>query len=63
MTVQPFLTEPSLANAIGLIQASDLEKSKISHWCCSIRAVAGASASSRKWRPAGRPFTIGLSTT
>ena len=42
MTVQPFLTEPSLANAIGLIQASDLEKSKISHWCCSIRAVAGA---------------------
>jgi integrase len=35
-------TEPNLADAIRLIGESDLEKSKISHWCCSIRAVAAA---------------------
>ena len=35
-------TEPNLANAIRLIEKSDFEKSKISHWCCSIRAVAAA---------------------
>jgi hypothetical protein len=35
-------TEPNLADAIRLIQESGLEKSRISHWCCSIRAVAAA---------------------
>jgi integrase len=35
-------TEPNLDDAIRLIGESDLEKSKISHWCCSIRAVAAA---------------------
>ncbi len=35
-----FSTEPNLADAIRLIGESGLEKSKISHWCCSIRAVA-----------------------
>jgi integrase len=34
--------EPNLADAIRLIGESTLEKSKISHWCCSIRAVAAA---------------------
>jgi integrase len=33
-------TEPNLADAIRLIGESGLKKSKISHWCCSIRAVA-----------------------
>jgi integrase len=35
-------TEPNLADAIRLIGESGLEKSKISHWCCSIRAIAAA---------------------
>ena len=35
-------TEPNLSDAIRLIGESGLEKSKISHWCCSIRAVAAA---------------------
>ena len=35
-------TEPNLSDAIRLIGASGLENSKISHWCCSIRAVAAA---------------------
>jgi hypothetical protein len=34
--------EPNLSDAIRLIGESNLEKSKISHWCCSIRAVAAA---------------------
>ncbi|HUI21824.1 MAG TPA: site-specific integrase [Methylocella sp.] len=42
MSAQPSLAEPSLADAIRLLQASDVPKSKISHWCCSIRAVAAA---------------------
>jgi integrase len=42
MAAQPLLAEPSLVDAICLVQASDLLKSKISHWCCSIRAVAAA---------------------
>jgi integrase len=35
-------TEPNLADAIRLIEESGFEKSKISHWCCSIRAIAAA---------------------
>ncbi len=35
-------TEPNLADAIRLIEESDFEKSKVSHWCCSIRAIAAA---------------------
>ncbi|MEJ0096247.1 MAG: site-specific integrase [Methylocella sp.] len=42
MSAQSSLAEPNLADAIRLIQASDLEKSKISHWSCSMRAVAAA---------------------
>jgi hypothetical protein len=42
MSTQPSLSEPSLAVAIGLLEASDLPKSKITHWCCSIRAAAAA---------------------
>jgi integrase len=34
--------EPNLSDAIRLIGESGFEKSKISHWCCSIRAVAAA---------------------
>jgi hypothetical protein len=34
--------EPNLSDAIHFIGESGLEKSKISHWCCSIRAVAAA---------------------
>lgn len=34
--------EPNLSDAIRLIGESTLEKSKISHWCCSVRAVASA---------------------
>jgi hypothetical protein len=34
------LAEPNLSDAIRLIGESGFEKSKISHWCCSIRAVA-----------------------
>jgi integrase len=42
MSAQSSLAEPNLADAIHLIQASDLSKSKISHWTCSVRAVAAA---------------------
>jgi hypothetical protein len=42
MPAQSSVAEPSLADAIRLIQASDLEKSRISHRCCSIRAIAAA---------------------
>lgn len=41
MSAQPS-AEPNLFDAIRLIQASALDKSKISHWCCSIRVVAAA---------------------
>jgi integrase len=42
MSAQSSFAEPNLSDAIRLVQASDLEKSKISHWCCSIRAIAAA---------------------
>lgn len=42
MSAQSSLAEPTLADAIHLIQASDLPKSKIGHWSCSVRAVAAA---------------------